>query len=119
MSEANETKSEQKPVVICELKDVNFVWVADYYDMPLSGICRLHGKLHRFSGDYSLETERYQIYRMSLKEKLRWLLRKNLFEFCVGKHWTYLNGQRNYDRYLERRDNWFWRLTQKLYYKCK
>lgn len=68
-------------------QDLHLVWVSDFYDMPLNGICRHNGALCEFDGDY--ETGTYVIKSLAWWEKARWIVRKKLFEVCVGTHWTY------------------------------
>lgn len=68
-------------------QDLHLVWVRDFYDMPLSGLCRYNGALCEFAGDY--ETKAYEIKPLAWWQKVRWLMRKRLFEVCVGTHWTY------------------------------
>lgn len=66
---------------------VQLVWVCSYYDGPLAGICRVNGELMRFERGY--RAVKYRVFRLSAAQKALWLLRKWLFEACVGEHWSY------------------------------
>lgn len=92
---------------------VDFVWIANHYDLHLTGLCREQGKLCRFTTDY--DTAEVKIYRLLLKEKIQWLWRKKMFEWFVGYHWTYRNGKRNMN-YGRRKSKWFWKLVMRAYY---
>lgn len=73
------------------------LWVSSFYDYPLAGLARLNGQFYRFEADYVGAPDwpsRYRLYELEGIEKIRWLLRKWLFEICVGKHMTYRNGRR-------------------------
>ena len=78
-----------------EYKNMNFVWVSKHYDFHLEGLCKFNNKLCKFKlsdnwDNIDLNTVIfYNIYYLDLLEKLEWLIRKKLFEICIGKHWTY------------------------------
>ena len=101
---------------------INFVWVSDHYDIHLSGLCRMNGQLMRFEipknskwcgGPWHIP--RFHIYKLNPIEKLCLLLKKRLFEICIGKHWTYPDRKQGV-RSKIRKPLWFWRLVFKLYY---
>lgn len=76
-------------------KAVEFVWVSSHWDVHLAGLCRYGGRLCRFETDQDTLDDNLMvdIFSLSPVEKLRWLFRKKLFEWCVGTHWTYPLGR--------------------------
>jgi hypothetical protein len=96
------------------LNDLHLVFVSDYYDMPLSGICRHNGRLCEFEGDYDAGT--YTIKPLAWWQKARWLQRKKLFEFCVGRHWSYGTDGREVSHFHYRSPVWFYRFLFRAYY---
>jgi hypothetical protein len=100
--------------VIYKYDDMNFFWVSSFYDVPLNGLCKIDGKLHVFTiyCDNDLDTA-YEVYSLTSKEKINWLIRKWAFELCVGTHMTYPNKRHSYSM---RRPHWFWKLLLNLYY---
>lgn len=89
---------------------VTFVWIADFYDIELSGLCLVDGKLHSFigddpSGDLTV-TELTKFSPKWFKE----IFRQRLFEFCVGYHWTHGPRHRDFDTRKRRT------FSYKLYY---
>jgi hypothetical protein len=86
------------------------VWISDYWDGHLSGLCRHNGELCRFEiecdedGDCP-KNATYTIYTLSPLEKLRWLWRKKKFEICVGRHWTYPD-RKNGVQFRRRKPRW-------------
>lgn len=82
-----------------EPSSMNYVWVQNHWDHHLKGLCRFNNKLCVFEIDNVHDGEGgakvlYKIYSLNFVEKLKWLLRKKLFEIFVGYHWTYINGKR-------------------------
>lgn len=69
---------------------LRIVWVANYYDGPLSGLCRVNGKLQRF--ERGLEGHRYRVYSLTPRQRALWVLQWRLFELFVGTHWSYPRG---------------------------
>ena len=70
---------------------MNWVWISSFWDVPLRGLCKYNGKLCRFQGFgwvYGKKMSRYHIIRLSTISKTIWIIRKFLFEFMVGKHWS-------------------------------
>ena len=100
--------------VRCVVYDaVDFVWIADHYDIHLTGLCRERDELCRFTTDY--DTAEIKIYHLTFREKIHWILRKKMFEWCVGYHWTYCKGKRKMN-YGKRKPKWFWKLVMSAYY---
>lgn len=87
------------------------IWVANHWDIHLTGLMMHDGRLARFETDE--ETRMVNVFHLSLLERLQWLVRKRLFEVCVGRHWTY-PGRANGVRF--RRGGWFKRALFRLYY---
>ena len=70
---------------------MNWVWISDFWDVPLRGLCRYNGELCLFQGfgwNYGKNMARYHILRLSTASKVKWLLRKFMFELMVGRHWS-------------------------------
>ena len=73
----------------------NLVYVENYYDIPLSGLCTHKNQLVGFKVVDSEEDDpTYEIIHLTPIQKIRELVKKKLFEICVGKHWSYKNGKR-------------------------
>ena len=96
------------------LTELDIVYVDAYYDMPLGGLCRYNGKIERFKVDY--ETQEAQIILLSPWQRLKALWSKKLFEICVGKHQTYVNGKKSSYFYF-RKPEILYKLLYKLYFK--
>lgn len=94
--------------------EFEIVFVTNYWDLPLDGLCKYKGELYKFKITWYDEepTERYVLEPLSIQEKLFEIFRKKMFEWMVGYHWTYINGKRNSTIQLKPR--WLrW-----LYYNC-
>lgn len=86
-------------MTVVKREELQFVWISHFWDVPLDGLCRVDGKLMRFREAFADGT--YQVLDLKPHQKARWLLRKWLFECCVGEHWSYpqrVNGARFYWR---------------------
>ena len=96
------------------ISDPEWVWVTDYYDYPLAGLCTYDDQLcyAKLISEWRDEPDIYKITRLSSVEKVKWLMKKWTFELLVGHHWTYKNGKR--DNYAGSGRN---RLFHKMYYK--
>ena len=92
---------------------IDLVWVCNYYDIPLSGICHNNGKLCRFETDY--DTLEVSIYSLTTSEKVKLKIRQKLFEWFVGYHWTYPYRKQGH-RFYYRWPKWFWKLVFRVYY---
>lgn len=94
--------------------EMQWVWVTDYYDVPLRGLCRYHGRRCRFEvADEDGET--YRVISLTRLERCRWMARKWLFELCVGRHWSYPARVQGV-RFQWRRPQWLWRYVLRAYY---
>ena len=107
---------EEDSIKHCPYDEMEFVWIENHYDIHLYGLCREEGKLHRFKADY--DTAECIIYRLSLAEKINWVIKKSLFEWCIGFHWSYPN-RKNGVRFHYRRPRWLFGLIYKFYYWCR
>jgi hypothetical protein len=103
-------------------KDVEWVWIADHYDIHLGGLARHKGELMRFEtpGFYWSTRRRLspvvRLYRLSWAEKAVWLRRKRTFEVCVGRHWTYPDRRLGH---RSRKPRWLREALSWLYYRLK
>lgn len=102
-------------ITITDRSNLHILWVSNYYDLPLEGLCRHYGKICRFETDY--ETEVTTIYSLEPIEKARWIFRKLAFELCVGTHWTYKDGKHREQSYGSRRPKWFWSMICRMYFR--
>ena len=74
-----------------DLKE-NLVFVSDYYDIPLNGLCKYNGQLVKFH-KIPCKYDVYEIIPLSYKQKIFEKINQWLFEICVGTHWSYKNGK--------------------------
>ena len=103
-----------KIIAFIPYSKVVIIWVSNYYDLALSGICCYNKKLCRFETNY--ETMEVSIYNLTIIEKIKWKKRQKLFEWCIGYHWTYPYRKQGHKFYY-RWPKWFWKIIFKLYYK--
>lgn len=97
-------------------KDMNYVFITNFYDRPLSGFCMHEGELHRFEEtDESCENDEYEVYKMTRWEKNRAWFSQKCFELCVGTHWSWGGGRRK-DYFYWRRPKWLHKILFKVYY---
>lgn len=68
-------------------EDMKFVWIASFWDGPIEGLCKFDGQVMHFREAGANGT--YRVSPLTPIRKARWLLRKFLFELCVGKHYSY------------------------------
>lgn len=101
---------------------VDFVWIKNHYDIHLKGLCRYNGELCEFETDYPDTPEEWNNPKVFIKnltwyEKLRWLINKKLFEWCVGYHWSYPQRLDKSKRYFKmRRPKWLFKILFDTYY---
>lgn len=98
-------------------EDLKVEFVSNYYDGPLSGLCKFGDRLCYFQLlDWERKDWEYEIYDLTFKEKSCKLINKKVFEWCVGYHWTYKEGKRtNY--FYTRKPEWLYKLLFKFYYR--
>jgi hypothetical protein len=95
-------------------EEMDFVFVEDFYDLPLRGLCKWYGELCHFElRDYDDEIPVYYIRRLTGYEKFIRLTHKKVFEICVGTHWT---GDYKKHRFKIRKPRWFWEIISNIYY---
>jgi hypothetical protein len=117
-------------------RDINFLWVSSHYDFHHEGICTHDGKVARFacSEDYPENWGTCEhddgsdcplcdnppivcnVFPLTALGRLKWLIRKRMFELCVGEHWTYPN-RRNGASFRTRRPRWLYALLFAAYYR--
>ena len=71
---------------------MELIFVSDFCNIPLAGLCRSNNKLCRFVTDPD-NMYGFSIYPLSTLEKVHWLSRKWLFEICVGTQYSYKNNK--------------------------
>ena len=103
-------------MIVCTVPyaEMQWVWITDYYDVPLQGLCRYHGRLYRFEAANE-EGEMYRVYSLTRPERCRWMARKWLFELAIGRHWSYPAREQGV-RFRWRRPVWLWRYVFRAYY---
>ena len=100
-----------------EWDDLHVVYVTNYYDIPLTGLCLYKGKLEKFEID-DFEEGKYRVIHLNPIQRLLARLDKKMFEIFVGTHWSYEEGRRtNY--YYVRSPEWLHKAAFKLYYWIK
>ena len=106
---------------IAEIKydQLILVYVSDFWDHPLSGLCNYNNKIHYFNSIYIDEECYYNIYELNRFELIKKLYNKWLFEICVGKHWSYKDGHKIQNHYECKKPYWFWHtiVFNLFYYK--
>jgi hypothetical protein len=95
-------------------KDVQIVWVNDFYDWPLSGVGLHNGRVVRFKRE-DIDDEVFVLTALTRRQRLKEWYRRTLFGICVGWHWHYKDGKRAYR--FGRSPQWFWGALTNLYYK--
>jgi hypothetical protein len=104
-----------KPTYRIPYKNMQWVWISDHYDVHLAGLCRVKGELMRFEMPKDLmdrdKLPKVPVFRLSWLEKIHWLKKKCLFEWCIGYHWTY-----PLYFYKPRKPRWFWKIVFAIYY---
>lgn len=101
------------------LKFINFkfVFASSHYDIHLEGICKYNNKLHEFRTDYN--TEICTIYSLTFWEKVKWIKKKKLFEWCIGYHFSYPHRLKKDIHHKTRKPRWFWQFVFDIYYDRK
>lgn len=109
----------KNPQYRLEDTELNYVFISNYYDLPLSGLCRHQGKLCRFSIDKDWGGEEpvfYDVFELSFFERLKARYNKKLFELCVGYHWSFKDKKREGSFYV-RSPQWFYKWLFNIYFK--
>lgn len=103
---------------IVPYQDIRVIFVSDYYDGPLSGVCRYKGATCSFNRDWSDDEDTFvSVQELSVSERLRKWGSRTIFGICVGWHWHYgLDGKRA--RYFGgRHPKWIWGALTNIYFK--
>lgn len=87
----------KQPFIQVNPNDFQIVWVENYWDYPVSGLALVGNKLHYFYDISGLGDHTVSVQPLSFIPKLKWLLKKRLFEICVGYHWTYGPKHKEFD----------------------
>ena len=88
------------------------IWVTNFWDKPLAGLCRVNGELRRFSAEY--DEQGYTTYPLTSFEKVKWIIRKWIFELCVGTHFSY--DRKSSESFHWRRPKWLHKFLFNCYY---
>lgn len=103
-------------------KDMNYVFVSDYYDGPISGTCIHNNELHKFEAVYDsiteMHNEYYIIHPLTPWGKVKAKVRQWSFEICVGTHMSW-NGNKRRSFYYIRSPKWLHKCLFYLYYRVK
>jgi len=99
---------------IIPYNEVNFKWISNHYDYHLNGLCIYNNKLCEF---VTKKNNWCIIFRLYGKTKIKWILRKILFEFCVGYHQTYTHSQlKKWNNFYYRKPKWLYKKLFILYF---
>ena len=73
------------------LEGVAPIFVSDYYDIPLRGICKYQGETLFFivAGDPESDPTQYSVYRLPKEQTDYFMFEKVEFERLVGTFWSY------------------------------
>lgn len=63
-----------EPKILKE-SEIDYVWICDYYDGPLTGLCLVDNKLMRFVID---EEDTYKCFPLTYLQKCKWILNKKI-----------------------------------------
>lgn len=99
-------------MVVQKHSDFKMIWVTSFYDKPLAGICRVDGELRRFSAEH--DEQGYTTYPLTFFEKFKWMIKKWIFEICVGTHFSY--DRKSLRVFHWRRPKWLHTFLFKCYY---
>lgn len=105
---------DDKLIGVIGYDSADWLWVSNHHDVNLTGLLLFNGQLCRFDTDY--ESELVSIYRLNLKQKIGWIVRKKLFEWCVGRQWSYSGGHRCAE-FCWRSPKWLHKMLCRVYYK--
>ena len=99
-------------MVAHDREDFKMIWVTNFWDKPLAGLCRVNGELRRFSAEY--DEQGYTTYPLTSFEKVKWIIRKWIFELCVGTHFSY--DRKSSESFRWRRPKWLHKFLFNCYY---
>ena len=124
MEKINTNIIDEGVIAIIKYSEVKFRFISNHYDEHLNGSCIYNNELCEFqtiSGDYNETTDTWsdsvcKIYKLTYKEKLKWLFKQWLFEKCVGYHWSY-SGKSKKDSFYYRNPKWLYTFLFNWYYE--
>jgi hypothetical protein len=99
---------------IVDYCDIEFVFILDYYDVPLFGLCLKEERLCAFE-IYDFDAVTYTIVALTKWQAVCARIDQWLFETCIGMHWTLHPSFRSGPRY--RLPEWLQSVLFGLYYK--
>lgn len=91
------------------LNDLDIIFVTDYYDIPICGLCMHEGRVERFELE-DFEEAMYNIVPLTASQRFFALVDKKLFEMFVGLHWSYDKPNKRYHY----RPQWCWGIYYKV-----
>jgi hypothetical protein len=76
--------------------DLQYLWINDYYDGPLTGMTLFNGEKHWFKIKRASNRRGnlYFLYKLTPDQITHEEYWHKMFEKYVGTHWTYINGKR-------------------------
>ena len=86
-----------------------------------NNICLFKGDCDYVKKEIPIEDEEYdiiytyEVYSLNIFEKIKWLYKQKMFEWCVGYHFTYTNNRR-LNQFYYRNPKWFYKLIFKWYF---
>ena len=91
MKQPGSSKSILKPALQVDGKEVQWYFIADYYDAPIAGLAFFRGRVHRFCcfQEDVPEQHVYVLHALTPEELSVELLHKQRFEASVGTHWSF------------------------------
>jgi hypothetical protein len=108
----------KKPTYRVPHNAMRFVFVRSYYDIPLSGTCKVNDETMRFQfvfGKHGGSEGKYHVFRLSLAGKATALIRQKLFELCVGAHMSF-NGRSRSKSFVSRHPKWLHAALMRVYF---
>lgn len=94
------------------------IFVTNYYDGPLSGLCKYNGQLCKFTcvEEDDDGTRYFDVYSLTPWEKIKALWNKKKFELCVGYHCSYKNNKKQ-SYFYYRKPQWFYKWLFRMYFR--
>lgn len=92
---------------------IRVIFVSNYYDHPLSGVCAVNGRTYSFEREYCSRWA--TITRLNRWHRVRLWSKRTAFGICVGWHQHYVNGKKA-RFYHTRRPRLLHQMLSNLYY---
>jgi len=94
------------------------MWVTNHYDgIHLRGIIRYNREICEFRTNIN-NRNTVSIYWLSTIEKIKWIMRKKTFEWCVGYHFSYPK-KKNWVYFHLKKPYWLHKMCFNFYYYVK